>query len=337
MKLPTISVCIATYNSAKTLDQCLRLVREQDYPQEKIEIILGDGGSTDKTKEIAKKYQAKVVAIPADKQHAEYNRGVAFNKATGELALILDHDNFMPHQQWLKKMVQPFLDFPKMVATESCYYHYDRSYTMMDRYFALLGTSEPLPFYLGKADRMPQFSKDWSLSGKSKDQGEYFVVEFSKDPRQIPSIGTNGCMMRRQLILDNAQADPDHHYPIDVMVDVIKSGHNQFGFIKDSIIHLTNARGFWDFINRRKRFVEHYHFADQQKRRWSVVMPGDELGVLLYTIISLTVIIPLIDSVRWFIKKPDLAWFVHPLMCFVTTVLYIPIVLRHRQLGVKNG
>src|SRR4030042_2456523 len=101
MKFPTISICIATYNSEKTLDRCLSLVRGQNYPQEKIDIILGDGGATDRTFSIARKYKAHVIKIPSKKQHAEYNRGVAFNEAKNELVLIIDHDNFLPYKNWI--------------------------------------------------------------------------------------------------------------------------------------------------------------------------------------------------------------------------------------------
>ena len=65
-------------------------MREQNYPQ-KIEIILGDGGSTDNTFDIARQYKAKVISIPLEKQHAEFNRGVGYNNAKGELVC-----NFRP-------------------------------------------------------------------------------------------------------------------------------------------------------------------------------------------------------------------------------------------------
>ncbi len=327
---PSISICIATYNSGKTLDECLKLVRRQNYPQEKIEIVLGDGGSTDDTLKIAKKYGAKIIKIPPEKQHAEYNRGVAFNKAKGEFALILDHDNFLPDKNWLKRMLKPLLEKKDVVASSTCWYHYDKKFDLMDRYFALFGTSEPLPFYLHKADRMPQTSQKWSLVGKAKDEGEYFLVEFERNPRKFPSIGTNGCFMRRKLVLDNAKADPENHYPIDVLYDMVEKGFNKFAFVKTSIIHLTHQRGFWEFLKRRKKFVEQYHFQDFSKRRWSVVMPGDEFGVFLFVVYSLTFIKPFYDSLVGFIKIRDVAWFVHPLMCLGTTLIYGYVVLKYK-------
>lgn len=334
--LPTISVVTATFNSGKTLEKCLGLVRSQSYPQDKIEIILGDGGSTDNTLEIAKKYRARVISIPPERQNAEYNRGVAYNQAKGELVLILDHDNFMPDRKWLIQMVEPLMANPEMVATNTCYYHYSKKYDLMDRYFALFGTSEPLPYYLHKADRMPQTAKKWVLNGKAEDMGNYYLVRLPKEAGKFPSIGTNGCLMRRKLVNKYANTKAEYHYPIDIMFEVAKSGHNQFGFVKNSLIHLTHSRGFIEFMRRRKKFVEQYHFQDIAKRRWSVAMPGDEKRVGIFVIYSLTIVGPLWEAIKGFLKIPDIAWFVYPLMCMATTFIYGYVALKYKILGLTK-
>ncbi len=336
--LPTISVCIATYNSGKTLERCLKLIRQQDYPSNKIEILLGDGGSTDNTLAIAKKFKAKVLHVPSEKQHAEYNRGVAFNAAKGELALILDHDNFLPSRKWLKQMVEPLLVHKDVLASTTCYYHYDRKYLLLDRYFALFGTSEPLPYYLHKADRLRQYEKKWTLLGESEDCGKYYKVKFEHDPRKFPSIGSNGTLMRRELVIKHAHADADHHYPIDVLFDMVLEGYDTFAFVKNSVIHLTHSRGIVEFFKRRIRFVNKYHFEEQSKRRWSVVMKGDELNLGLYILYSLTLVKPTYDAFVGFLRIPDIAWFVHPFMCFGTTVIYGYATLmqmrKHKHIGI---
>lgn len=320
--MPSISVVTASYDgSLATLAECLTRVRSQNYPQDRIEIILGHGG-TKIIDSLAQKFKAVVVYIDPSKQNAEYNRGVAFNHAKNDLVLILDHDNFMPTDNYLRELVQPLLDDPQTVATESCYFHYDRSFSPLDRYYALIGTLDPIPYYLGKADRMSQTSHSWSLLGRAVDKGSYYVVEFDPDPRKIPTLGTNGCLMRRRLVVKNADVRPEYHYPIDVMVDVIRSGHRRFAFVKNSLIHLTGSRGVISFLKRRLKFMSEYHFQDLDKRRYSVFMPGDELNLLKYIIYSLTWIKPAWDAFKGYLVIPDPAWFIHPVMCFGICLVY---------------
>ena len=78
---------------------------------------------------------------------------------------------------------------------------------------------------------MPWGTKSWTRQGKARDMGGYYLVSFEKKPSKIPSIGTNGCIMRRKLIIENAKADPKNHYPIDVMVDMIMKGYKSI-FLK---------------------------------------------------------------------------------------------------------
>ncbi len=323
INLPTISVVIPTYDgSLETLEDCLKRLRQQDYPQSKIEVIFGHGGKKQTIEPIAKKFNAKFKLIPPAIQNAEYNRGVAFNQATKDLVLILDHDNLMPTNNYLNEIVEPFLEINDLVAVESCYFHYSKQYSPLDRYYALIGTLDPIPYYLGKADRLSQSSNKWNLLGSSIDKGRYYLVTFEKDPRKIPTVGTNGCLMNRKLVCKNANVTPEFHFPIDVMVDVIASGHNKFAFVKNSLIHLTGSRGVIEFLRRRWKFVQKYHFEDAGRRRYSVFMPGDELQLIKFSIYSITLVKPLLDSIKGYLLIKDYAWFIHPIMCLGIFVIY---------------
>jgi len=55
-----INVRISTYNSAKTLSFCLDSIFRQ--PVKPKEVLVCDGGSTDRTLDILKEYPVKIVA-----------------------------------------------------------------------------------------------------------------------------------------------------------------------------------------------------------------------------------------------------------------------------------
>lgn len=42
-KVPKISILIPTLNAASVLEKCFRSIANQDYPKEKIEVIVADG------------------------------------------------------------------------------------------------------------------------------------------------------------------------------------------------------------------------------------------------------------------------------------------------------
>lgn len=324
MKILSISVVIPTYNSEKTLDETLSSIRKQVYPQQSLEIILADGGSNDKTFAIAKRYKAKIVRINSPKQGAEYNRAVGAHAAKNEILLFMDHDNVLPHENWLKKMVVPFAE-KEVVGVETMYYHYDREEAVLGRYFSLFGVNDIIPFYLGKADRLSYLYSSPKQYGvfkeaKIQERKTYFLVDFKNNA--IPTLGSNGFLVRRKLLLEKAHTDPDHFFHIDVNVDLIRQGFTRYAFVKDKIVHKTNERGIVDYFRRRKLFMLKYGFMDAPFRRYNVYEKGDFYNLIWTIIISLTLIKPFYDSLRGFLKIRDSAWFLHPFMCFGTVIIY---------------
>ncbi len=46
--LPGVTVIVPVRNAQKTIDKCINALLKQDYPQDKLQIIIADNGSTDK-------------------------------------------------------------------------------------------------------------------------------------------------------------------------------------------------------------------------------------------------------------------------------------------------
>ena len=53
-KLPKISYCVFTYNEEKRIEGSLTSIFNQDYPKDKLEVIVVDDNSSDKTLDIAR-------------------------------------------------------------------------------------------------------------------------------------------------------------------------------------------------------------------------------------------------------------------------------------------
>lgn len=88
-EFPLVSLVITTRNEEKHIANCLESIKAQTYPEAKIEIIVVDNNSTDRTKEIAMEYTDKVYNKGPERS-AQRNFGV--HQARGKYILYLDAD-----------------------------------------------------------------------------------------------------------------------------------------------------------------------------------------------------------------------------------------------------
>ncbi len=90
MKISIITVC---FNSAATIGETLKSVREQTYPD--IEHIVIDGASSDNTLEVIASEGSHVIKVVSEKDEGIYdamNKGIRF--ATGNILAFLNADDF---------------------------------------------------------------------------------------------------------------------------------------------------------------------------------------------------------------------------------------------------
>lgn len=103
MKVSIITVC---YNSAKTIEQTILSVVNQTYSN--IEYIIIDGGSTDGTLDIIKKYEKNIsywLSEADDGLYYAMNKGI--QKSTGDIVGIINSDDWYA-QDAVNKVVEFF-------------------------------------------------------------------------------------------------------------------------------------------------------------------------------------------------------------------------------------
>lgn len=102
-----ISVVTVTYNSAETVEDTIKSVLGQTYPD--VEYIIVDGLSSDNTMEIINKYKDRIAVVVSEKDKGIYdaiNKGVEL--ATGEVVAILNSDDMFNHENVLTAVMKKF-------------------------------------------------------------------------------------------------------------------------------------------------------------------------------------------------------------------------------------
>ena len=111
--VPMVSVVITTYNYGAFIEQAIDSVLAQDFPLDRMEIIVVDDGSTDDTSERVERYgdRIKYFYKPNGGQASALNYGFAV--ARGDIIALLDADDlFMPGK--LSRVVNAFEQNPDL-------------------------------------------------------------------------------------------------------------------------------------------------------------------------------------------------------------------------------
>ncbi len=119
-----VSVIVPAWNSATTLDETLRSVSAQTYPN--IEIIIVDDGSTDATADIAAAFcarepRARLIRKDNGGVGSARNRGIEV--ASGEWVAPIDADDLW-HPTKIEKQAAAALSAPRQSGFVYCWYHY---------------------------------------------------------------------------------------------------------------------------------------------------------------------------------------------------------------------
>lgn len=114
MNPPLISIVIAVFNGAKTLQQCIDSVSQQTYLNK--ELIIIDGGSNDGTLELLKENEQHINYWISEPDKGIYN---AWNKALeqvkGEWVCFLGADDFFWDTHVLEKISQQLMTVPSNI------------------------------------------------------------------------------------------------------------------------------------------------------------------------------------------------------------------------------
>ncbi len=113
---PPVTVVIPARNEERFIEQTLRYLLEQDYPSEKVEIIVVDGRSDDSTREKVEAVMtadSRVKLLDNPKRLSSSARNIGVKAAAGEIVTFIDGHVYISNNQLLKNTVM-FMDEHKL-------------------------------------------------------------------------------------------------------------------------------------------------------------------------------------------------------------------------------
>jgi cellulose synthase/poly-beta-1,6-N-acetylglucosamine synthase-like glycosyltransferase len=223
---PLISVVIPAYNEEENIERCLKSVLSSKY--ERLEIIVVNDGSDDRTREIVenKFSEVKLISVPRSGRSRAVNVGI--ESAKGEIILLTDADCVMK-DDWGPKLVRHFSD-PRVGAVTG-----------------------------------PTLSLSHSGNILEKIQNLYNYVIFHFFKYCMDSVGglialSGACTALRKSALASGKYDESlsSFENIDLTLKIVKSGY-EVRFEPDAPVRSVEPKRFEVFLSRHYRWFSNLH------------------------------------------------------------------------------
>jgi len=297
----------------------------------KIQIIISDGGSTDSTLEIAKKYKAKILNNKL--KTAESGKSLGLKNAKGAYVLLLDSDNILPNKYWITKMLAPLLANKEIIGSEPWKFTYRKNSGFIERYSALMGANDPYAWFTGNVDKINHLNNTWPFPELIEQNNKDFLLLKLSKRNKIPTIGANGTIFRADFL--KKFNNGDYLFDIDIINRAIQEKSFLFAKTKIGIIHTYSESSVSKFIRKQsRRITDFYFYKKNRKTNWDTKTSLENLKFLIY---SLLIIPSLITSIKGFVKKKDFAWFFHPIACWITSIIYLYQTVKYKFKILQNN
>jgi len=301
--LPIVSICMPVYNEQDDLDNLsLPSIRKQDYPQEKVEILIIDDDSTDDTLKIAKKYNCKVFRNGA--KDNETGRNIGYKKSKGELFMSLCADMVFRDKDFLKKMVKPFMDDEEIAGNLVCF-KVNKNQPPLTRCISYD------PWQRDPIYKITTVSPKKIISKKRDGWYECYVTEKTIPPQ--------GCTLYRKKLL---KPYSDTHVQLtdnEIPTFLVLEGHNKWAFVPSTGIEHWIFRSLKEIWYKRSRNIRVLSMTvDNRKFKW-FTLKKDWPKAALWLLYTNTFILPIIFSIYKAFKFRDVALLSEPILNLVST------------------
>jgi glycosyltransferase involved in cell wall biosynthesis len=290
--LPFVSVIVPTYNEEKNIAKCLASIRNQDYPRNKLEILVVDGMSKDNTVKIAKNYDVRI--IENHRRIVGNALKIGVEQAKGEIVAILNADSEVLQKDWFRRLVSPFSD-PEVCGTLTGY-QISKTYPPISRCYHLMG-GDPLI----------------NFTHSSANTNDSVMTHENYYP-------TGASLLRRKVVLGagNFKQFLPRMEDVDMTNRLLKEGYKLILVPNTYMRHLF-VDSFSSYL--RKTYKKDVVFREYQEFcefKFTPVGPGNRTKLLKNLLSNITIVGSLIQVGKGIRKNRDFCWLYYPIIVLST-------------------
>jgi glycosyltransferase involved in cell wall biosynthesis len=307
---PSFTFVLPALNAAGPLfERALASIRAQDYPQERVEILVADGGSTDSTRADAERHGARVIENP--NRLAEWGVKEGMLQASGDIVVVFAADNELVGSRWLADVGGLFTEDDRLAAV------YGRLVSgeddpALNKYVALI-QSEPLNWFLNR--NLEAYLAHAPTDGRG-------FATFEVEPTRPLVWGANGLAVRREWALP-IWSRAGYVADVDAFHRMVATGHARVAYTSRPYVFHHQVATLGDYRRKwRRNAVQHLvEQAGDRDLDW-VMVPGFRRRALMWGVYSVVPVFSTADAVRRAVRDRSAYWLFHPAVTFLQALTY---------------
>jgi glycosyltransferase involved in cell wall biosynthesis len=290
-----------------------------------MEILVVDGGSTDGTLKIAKKYNCRILKNP--KVLPAWAKFIAYREARGTFLMYLDSDEVMVNEDSIEKKIKVLQENPDVRAVTGSGYINPRGFGFLNQYINEFG--DPFSFFyyrLSKDHRffVPTMKRRYAVV---KETDRYLCFDFS-NARTLPIF---------ELVAMGSVVDASflkQHFPVILkkpqlvphFFNLLISKGSRIAIVQnDPLVHYSanTIRGFLNKIT--SRVISNVFTAAKEgfRGRSEFDRESKQYKTFFFLPYSLSILFPFFDSLYLALSRKSIWYISHVFLSFYTAVLIV--------------
>lgn len=313
---PRVSFVLGILNAERTLEDCLKGIFIQEYPKSAYEVIIIDGGSTDRTLQIIDSFMHKEKNISLLHNPKKLSEGRGMSKdmgirgAKGDIVILLDADNLISDPHWLREILLPFRN--KQVMASQSLLEFRNEDSNFLKYINAAGVEDPFAIPYSLVAQVQLYSSKFNLI-----EGAYYLHRLNQN--SVLFGGANGCAFVKEVFLKIGGYTRD----VDVFAKMAEL-HMLVAVPKRARLYHKTASNLWMFMKKKGLYFYRFINKEYAEKNFQWIKPGfaNALRFSLMVALNLSLVVPSFFALQMVVKTRRLFWLLHPFYLFFVTFEY---------------
>ena len=309
------SIVMPTYNSEKTIRYSLDSIAAQAYDLKKVECLIIDGGSSDKTLAIAAEYPF-VTILKNEKRLPEYAKFIGSQQVKGKYIIFMDSDEAFSNDHALALREQAFGQFPQaqLLVANQLYYVASDEGGVAGNYINACG--DPFSFFIYRPKK--SILETYPAHIVKKAEHHICLLNFSNCAKRPIADGGTKTFSASFLKKQNPAAI-DVAFISSVGDKILDENGNCLCIADDNVAHRSKSK-LLPYLKKIRFRIINNTFQKEMSGFSSRAVSGSRKQ-FLFPLYTASFILPLCDAVTLSVRYKDIFMLLHIFYCYYTCIL----------------